>query len=438
MTFALRTPIYALDDDPTGTQAVTDARVVCCWDGGQVARAGAGAVRSIHVLTNSRALEPAAARRVTADAARAVRAAAPDAWPLLRGDSTLRAHLCEEYDGLLDAYPEHRGAPLVLVPALPAAGRITVSGHHYQRQADGTRIALEDTEYARDPSFAYTTAELLAWADERSGGRFRRDAGRVVALADLRRDGAAAVTRALAAAGRESVVALDAETDADLDAIAAGLRAARPVVLRCAPALVSALADNAAVALAEPGPLAGGVLVCVGSFVSLATRQVAALQAAVPTTIVEVDARALASPDPAPEAARATALVQAALAPRHAAILTTPRTLDPTLDSLPARARLADQLAAIVAACHGAAGAVVAKGGITSAVTVTRGLGATLADVLGPIAPGVALWRTLDGPGRGTPYAVVPGNVGDDDLLSVVVRRLLSTDHEAPRAHVPA
>jgi uncharacterized protein YgbK (DUF1537 family) len=99
---------------------------------------------------------------------------------------------------------------------------------------------------------------------------------------------------------------------------------------------------------------------------------------------------------------------------------------------------LADNLAAVVAHCHEAAGAVVAKGGITSAVTVTRGLGATLADVLGPIAPGVALWRTLDGPGRGTPYAIVPGNVGDDDLLATVVRRLLHIDDEAHRARIPA
>jgi uncharacterized protein YgbK (DUF1537 family) len=438
MMFVLDAPLYALDDDPTGTQAVTDARVVCRWDGDQVARAAAGAPGSIHLLTNSRALEPGAARRVTADAARAVRAAAPSAWPLLRGDSTLRAHVAEEYDGLLDAYPERRGAPLVLVPALPAAGRVTVGGRHFQEHPGGGRTALEDTEYARDPAFAYTTAELLAWAAERSGGRFRRDAGQVVALTDLRRSAGMAVAQALAAAGPESCVALDAETDTDLELIATGLRAAPPAVVRCAPALVSALAGNAAHGLADPGPISGGVLVCVGSFVSLATRQLAALRAAAPTTTVEVDARALSCADAAAEIARVAARVRAAIAPGHAAVVATPRTLDRSLDSLTVRARLADNLAAVVAHCHEAAGAVVAKGGITSAVTVTRGLGATLADVLGPIAPGVALWRTLDGPGRGTPYAIVPGNVGDDDLLATVVRRLLHIDDEAHRARIPS
>ena len=56
---------------------------------------------------------------------------------------------------------------------------------------------------------------------------------------------------------------------------------------------------------------------------------------------------------------------------------------------------------------------VIAKGGITSAVTARDGLGARAARVVGPILTGVALWRLPDG----TDYVVVPGNVGGPDLL---------------------
>jgi uncharacterized protein YgbK (DUF1537 family) len=63
---------------------------------------------------------------------------------------------------------------------------------------------------------------------------------------------------------------------------------------------------------------------------------------------------------------------------------------------------------------------VVAKGGITSCVTLRDGFGATEADVVGPLLPGVSRWRTED-----LDYVVVPGNVGDEHLLADVVARVL-------------
>jgi uncharacterized protein YgbK (DUF1537 family) len=62
---------------------------------------------------------------------------------------------------------------------------------------------------------------------------------------------------------------------------------------------------------------------------------------------------------------------------------------------------------------------VIAKGGITSAVTLLVGFGKSEADVLGPVLPGVSRWRaSFD-------YLVVPGNVGDERLLVDLVDRAL-------------
>ena len=65
---------------------------------------------------------------------------------------------------------------------------------------------------------------------------------------------------------------------------------------------------------------------------------------------------------------------------------------------------------------------MVAKGGITSAVTARDGLGARTARVVGPIATGVARWQLADGPA----YCVVPGNVGGPSLLVEVVEAILA------------
>jgi uncharacterized protein YgbK (DUF1537 family) len=64
---------------------------------------------------------------------------------------------------------------------------------------------------------------------------------------------------------------------------------------------------------------------------------------------------------------------------------------------------------------------IVAKGGITSAVTLRDGVGAAEAEVAGPVEPGVSRWSAHWPGGERLDYVVVPGNVGDDELLARLV-----------------
>jgi uncharacterized protein YgbK (DUF1537 family) len=101
-------------------------------------------------------------------------------------------------------------------------------------------------------------------------------------------------------------------------------------------------------------------------------------------------------------------------------VLATPRERASAVRSLEAGRRVATGLAAAAGAVVPRPRVVVAKGGITSAVTLQEGLGVDAADVVGPVLPGVSHWRAdaLD-------YLVVPGNVGDDELLAEVVAGVL-------------
>ena len=70
---------------------------------------------------------------------------------------------------------------------------------------------------------------------------------------------------------------------------------------------------------------------------------------------------------------------------------------------------------------------VVAKGGITSHDIAARGLGSSRARVEGQMFPGViSLFRLVEADPRvrDRSYVVFAGNVGDDDALLEVVRRL--------------
>jgi uncharacterized protein YgbK (DUF1537 family) len=422
---AIVEPVVALDDDPTGAQTLAGVRVLLSWTPERVAAALAGR-RAAHLLTNTRALRPADVASVVESAARAAAGGLPGAHVVLRGDSTLRGHLREELEGLRRVVDPAGTAPVLLVPALPGAGRVTVGGVHLIERG-GTRTALHETEYAADGVFSYTSSRLLEWADERTGGALPAGAGRELTLERLRADGPEAVAATIAElvdAGRPAALAPDAETEADLELIGRGyaLAAARGAhaLVRCAPAFVGVLSGTAADRLVDP-PRGGPVLVVCGSYVPTTTRQLAFLTAAFADAVVEADVVALASDRPDGEVARAAGAVGRRLVGYGLAVLATPRERPDGTATLEAGERIASGLAAVVAALDPAPPIVVAKGGITSHVTLQEGIGADEAEVVGPVLPGVSRWRA-EGRRAGVDYLVVPGNVGDDGLLLDLVR----------------
>jgi uncharacterized protein YgbK (DUF1537 family) len=230
---------------------------------------------------------------------------------------------------------------------------------------------------------------------------------------------------AAARLGRPAAVIPDAESEDDLRRISDGLRLAEEagiaVVTRASPAFAAVLSGTAArdvVAAPDPGR---GVLVLCGSFVPSTTTQVERLERAHPGSLVQARVRALAGDEPGAEvelvAERAADIVQR----RGLAIVATERERDPGLTDADSQQRIAAGLAGI--AHRVGASVVVAKGGITSAVTARDGLGARSARVIGPILPGVVRWLLPDG----TDYLVVPGNVGGPDLLVEVLASILQS-----------
>ncbi len=428
----MQTPLIVLDDDPTGTQAVTQVPVLLDWAPEDLRAAGEGGAASIHLLTNSRALEHGRAREIVSEAVEAARSVFPEARVLLRGDSTLRAHLLDEYLGTCASAHEDRRPPILLVPALPAAGRITIDGVHLIER-DGARTPLHETEYAEDPSFAYTDANLLQWAQDRSDGLFPRESGRTIPLRVLREQGPASVSDALqelAEAATPAACVPDAETVGDLELIAEGLRmawdAGTEVVVRGAPTFAGVLAGTLSVEPAPMPPAPRGVMVVCGSYVPTTGRQLAALADSYPKTMVEADVLALADPERADaEIDRLADAVAELLGHGRLAVLTTPRERPESTRNLASGERIAVNLATVVRRVSPSPSVVVAKGGITSAVTARVGLDGRIAQTVGPVVPGVALWHVQRSGGGEVPYLVVPGNVGDDDLLVTIVDGIL-------------
>ncbi len=232
----------------------------------------------------------------------------------------------------------------------------------------------------------------------------------------------------LCARGRPAAFAPDAETEADLELIARGYAQAAAAgsraLVRCAPAFVGVLSGTTASGLVEV-PRVDGVLVVCGSYVPTTTRQLQLLAEAYPGATVEADVHALASGSAGAEIARLARSAAERIGSGGVAVIATPRERPEDMRTLEAGSRVAAGLAAAVAAVDPHPRVIVAKGGITSAVTLQRGVGADVADVVGPVLPGVSLWSATWRDGVALDYLVVPGNVGGDELLRDLVARIV-------------
>jgi uncharacterized protein YgbK (DUF1537 family) len=426
------TPLAFTDDDPTGPQSCADVSVTLTWSL-RLLRASLSHGPTF-LLTNSRALSPAAARRrVTSAATAAWKAGA--AQVVMRGDSTLRGHVFEEFMGWVDA-SGHRPPPLVLVPTLPAAGRVTLGGVHYLRR-EGQLMPLSETEYARDPRFSYSTSRLIDWAAERSDGYFKSSCSREVGLEDLRETSGTALEDALSDLARSScpgVCVPDAETVEDLQLISNALSrvSARGVrfAVRCAPAFAAVHAHSYTTTPAALPSARGNVLVVCGSYVANTTHQMEALLAAFPNSVEEADVVALLSAKSEAVIKSMSRRVARLLNRSPVAVLMTSRSFAGKARSAASSLLVASRIAAIVRGLPRPPRLVIGKGGVTSAVLARQGLGATNGRVVGPVAPGISLWE-LQSEGGAMPYIVFPGNVGEAGSLVELVRALLAGGSDA-------
>jgi uncharacterized protein YgbK (DUF1537 family) len=172
-----------------------------------------------------------------------------------------------------------------------------------------------------------------------------------------------------------------------------------------------------------------GGLIVIGSYVPKTSGQVAALLEQPGVASVEVDVGALlADADWDDEIARVAEAVDQRLRAGQDIAIFTSRQLVTGADadsSLAIGRRVSDGLVAIVRAISTRPRYLLAKGGITSSDTATRGLDVKRALVLGQILPGVPVWR-LEPESRypNMVYIVFPGNVGGPGALAEVVAAL--------------
>ncbi|MDO5661427.1 MAG: four-carbon acid sugar kinase family protein [Brachybacterium sp.] len=437
--------LLVLDDDPTGSQCVHDVDAAFTEDPEVAARALDQDGSTCFVLTNSRALDEDDATQINTRILTGVldRGVGPEGLHVVsRSDSTLRGHVIAEPAALADAL-EHHGRPvdaILFCPAMLEAGRFTEADVHYAT-VDGEARRVEDTDFARDATFGYSTSDLREFLAEKSDGSIAAPDVLSVSLEDIRDGGVDEVARILATARDRRWVVINATMYEDMevvvDAVTRLEAEGRTYLTRCAPSFVRPLAGQRGAEVLDPDAIriAGDTqphgLLVVGSHVGLTTTQLEEVQRRGGLAEVELDVPTLLEDSSRDEHIRAAVTtVRDTLGERDCVVYTS-RTLvreDDPEKSLAIARSISDAVVEVVRGVRDARPAwVIAKGGITSHEVAAHGLDIRRARVEGQFFPGqISLFTPLDAPEEvlGIPYVVFPGNVGGTDALADVVDRL--------------
>jgi len=439
------TKIIVLDDDPTGSQTVHGCLLLTRWDVDTLREAILDASPLFFVLTNTRGMAAKPAADITREVCKNLKLALAelkksgrDINPILvsRSDSTLRGHYPVETDVIaseLGAFDAH-----FLVPAFFEGGRITRDSVHYL-MVNGKETPVHETEFARDSVFGYRHSYLPDYVEEKTSGRIRAVEVERFLLRDVRGD---SLPRLMRLRGNVCCV-VDAETQEDLDHFAEQLRLAaaqgKHFLFRSAASLLTALARLPAQPVAAQdmakyvrGGRPGAVIV--GSHVKKTTLQLEQLLKMPGVAAIEVDVEQLPGNREAllAEIVRKCEQIHAS---GNTPVVFTSR-LEKAFSDQAARLAFGDMVSAflmdVVRNLPKTLGFLISKGGITSNDVLSSGLALRTSRVAGQILPGCSVVCCPPDHPRypDLPVVIFPGNVGDDQGLAVVYRRLAGIETE--------
>ena len=394
--------MVVLDDDPTGIQTVHGCLLITQWDEASIRKGFEDKEPFFYILTNTRAMTREDAAKVTREAMEmVVRVNEAFGYRLIivsRSDSCLRGHFPLETDVMRSVLVEH-GLPVFpktpFCPAFIEAGRVTIDGVHYMKDGDKL-IPVSETEFARDNVFAYHTSVLRDYIKEKG-------------------------------ANPDDYIIVNAQSYAELEAFAQTMLSDFPtdqhLVIRSSSSLPKAISGISDQPLLDRSMLKHEGVGCfvVGSHVKKTTAQLECLLQEPGTCAIEVDVQRILDDS--------DALMLETIDTIHQVV---ENNLTPVIYTSRQEIRLADAnqrqhlgqqvsdfLVDIVHRLPFTPSYLVGKGGITSHDILTKGLGIQSARVLGQIISSVPCVMTSD-----FPYIIFPGNVGNEDSLAEVFRKL--------------
>lgn len=430
--------IIVLDDDPTGSQTVHSCLLLMHWDIDTLRLGLTDKVPIFFVLTNTRALTSENAATLTQEVCHNLKLAIKaegieDFLVVSRSDSTLRGHYPIETDVISQELGEFDAH--FLIPAFFEGGRITCNSIHYLH-TNGVPTPVHETEFAKDSVFGYHHSYLPDYVEEKTRGRIKATKVKRFLLPDIRQG---SVERLMELNGNQCAV-VDGENQQDLNQFSQDLLTAaasgKRFLLRSAASILKSLAQLGSQPIA-PEEMAEYTLsinpgvILVGSHVEKTTQQLKQLLKEKDVAGIEIDIKQLRDNPNQRGSLLAKTLdqVKVIYQENKTPVVYTSReelTFKEVQKRLDFGGEVSGLLMDVVQGLPHNIGFLISKGGITSNDVLSKGLNLRAVRLLGQVLAGCSIVRTsVDHPTfPNLPIVLFPGNVGDEQGLVTVYRRL--------------
>ena len=183
--------IVVLDDDPTGVQTVHDISVYTNWEKESIRQGFEEENHLFYVLTNSRGFTAGQTAKAHREIAAVVDEVAKECGKeyifISRSDSTLRGHYPLETEILKENYENNTGKTIdgeIICPFFKEGGRFTIGNVHYVKYGEEL-VPADETEFAKDKTFGYSTAVMPEYVEEKTEGAYKASDVTCISLEDI-------------------------------------------------------------------------------------------------------------------------------------------------------------------------------------------------------------------------------------------------------------
>ena len=440
--------IVVLDDDPTGVQTVHDISVYTNWEKESIRQGFEEENHLFYVLTNSRGFTAGQTTKAHREIAAVVDEVAKECGKeyifISRSDSTLRGHYPLETEILKENYENNTGKTIdgeIICPFFKEGGRFTIGNVHYVKYGEEL-VPADETEFAKDKTFGYSTAVMPEYVEEKTEGAYKASDVTCISLEDIHNTDFDKIEEQLMAVKDFNKIIVNAIDYADVKVFCTALYRAmakgKVFMFRTAAAIVKVMGGVSSQPLLTREQMVvketenGGIIV-VGSHTDKTTKQVECLKELADIEFIELDAT-LVKDDEAfeDEVKRCLEKEEECIKAGRTVCCYTTRALitadtGDREDELRLSVKISDAVQSLVGRLKITPSFVIAKGGITSSDVGTKALAVRKANVLGQIRPGIPVWQTGDESKLPmTPYVIFPGNVGEITTLKEAAEVLMN------------
>lgn len=427
-------PIIILDDDPTGSQCVSQVPVLNDWSKASINAELEKGTSVFFIITNSRALSRVEAQQLNEEIGRTILSLIHDFYIISRGDSTLRGHFFYEVVSLAKGLQWDKGDFLtVFIPAFIEGNRLTKDDIHYLVDRENW-IPISHTPYAQDKTFGYQHSNLTEFIIEKTNNVIKKDEIQSISIANLDKSDTLFLLEKIQNAKKYLIV--NALTYEHIDRFASVVKnSGRRIIFRTSASFAAGFGDVKSNKLLskyeiyQNKPIENGGLVVVGSHVPNTTAQLNQLKQS-GIKAIELEVKKLVDNQSHVEDYLKSLAheIDGHIADNNDVVLYTSRelvTAQNDTESLKLSVNVSINLVSIIKKLSIQPRFFISKGGITSSDIATFGLGIKRAIVLGQVEKGISVWQT-DGTSKFPfmPYIVFPGNVGTPDTLKHVYEKI--------------